>query len=164
MNSSVNFPFLNISSIPVYSEDILPRGMCSRYVRYAARDLFGIEYVGANAWDLHKHHLSRFKFEDLNVGADFISGEDLTYFESQIDEELGRNSVYQGDLIRFWNPNSKHRNRLLTHVALILNYSSDGSLELAHQYLGEFRRETIENSLRELNLRPFDILSPKRID
>ncbi len=47
--------FLDMSgnqiSIPVYSKTELPRDYCSAFTRMAAKDIFAMDYVRANAWD-----------------------------------------------------------------------------------------------------------------
>lgn len=50
-----SLPFLdfcgNEISVPVYSNTELPYDHCSAFVRMAAKDIFGKDYVRANAWD-----------------------------------------------------------------------------------------------------------------
>lgn len=54
---SISRPSISVidSSIPegpIYSQSEVPAGMCSRYVRKAALDVFGIQYPSADAWDM----------------------------------------------------------------------------------------------------------------
>ena len=38
--------------LPCYNSETLPKGFCARFVRLAAKDLFGLDYPVVNAWDL----------------------------------------------------------------------------------------------------------------
>ncbi len=96
---------------PVYSNAKVPANMCSRYVRYAAKDLFGIKYPAADAWDIR---------DDVNV-------EEIKVDSKNTLENLVKNgSLKEGMIVGFYNPKSSYNNVAkedgagYTHVMLYL--------------------------------------------
>lgn len=122
---------------PVYSSSTVPTNMCSRYVRLAAKDLFGIEYPSADAWDIR---------DDQHV-KEIVLG-DFNSLRRLVDED----KITPGMIIGFYNPSSKYNSRAqedgagYTHVMLYVG--KDGSEPVLAD---KFGKETRVLSLEELS-------------
>ncbi len=122
---------------PVYSSRAVPANMCSRYVRLAAKDLFGIEYPSADAWDIRDDP--------------FVKEIDLENFDS-LRKLVDEDKITPGTVIGFYNPSSKYNSRAqedgagYTHVMLYVG--KDGKEPVLAD---KFGRETRVLSLEELS-------------
>ncbi len=117
---------------PVYSAVEVPANMCSRYVRYAAKDLFKIDYPAADAWDIR----------------DGINVEEIKIDSKNTLETLVKDgSLKEGMVVGFYNPNSKYNARAekdgagYTHVMLYLG--KDGEKLLFADKFGKKTRTKI---------------------
>lgn len=87
---------LPVAKAPSYSSESVPDMHCSRYVRFAADDMFGLTYVSGDSWQLRN--------DPDNVIPIPIKGfEDLVRLQKQ-------GTLIPGDIIGFYSPNSIHAN------------------------------------------------------
>lgn len=114
-----------VLNIPRYNLIKLPAVSCSGYVRRAAKDLFGVDYSIADAWDR--------RYSDQVVGP--VDNSCLT--------DLAQNQqLTPGDIIGFYNPHSKHNEDLdkkgqkvrYTHVMVYLGLNENNSPLFAELY------------------------------
>lgn len=137
---------------PVYSEDTVPAGMCSRYVRFAAKDVFNIDYPVANSWQIRDSD----KIGEINVN----SVGDL--------EDLARSDALKpGMIVGFFYPKSKYNvpatesGAGYTHVALYLG-NENGRLFFADKFGKLTRtREPVEDLVEKGSLVPREVLYRK---
>ena len=140
-----------IPDAPLYSESQVPANYCSRYVRFAARDLYDIEYPADDAWKLRNH--SNMNAIKLN------SGDDL--------RELADNETLKpGMVVGMFYPASKYNGRQdvekagYTHVLLYLG-SKDGELYFADKFGSKIRKSSLSKLQSENGLVPKEILHKK---
>lgn len=134
---------------PVYSDNVVPANMCSRYVRNAAEDLFGIKYPSADAWDIR---------DAKNVNEIAIkSKDDVLNLENQ-------GILRKGMVLGLYNPKSKYNGVAkndgagYTHVAIYLG-KENGKLYFADKFGKETRSKTsLEDLLSRGKLQPREIL------
>lgn len=111
--------------IPHYSKSEVPPFYCSRYVQFAAKDLFGLEYSRSDAWNR--------RYDDQLVGP-------ITNAELKTRASEGK--LIPGDIIGFYNPSSSHNQDIdkngkpvqYTHVMLFVGVDSNGNPQFAHLY------------------------------
>lgn len=122
--------------VPIYSLNLrgVPPTHCSRYSRFAAEDLFNLDYKkdslsdGVDAWNLRYHN-------KIIETSDNFSKDNL---EELVSEEI----IQPGMIVGFYNPKSKYKNgkdekgkkRLYTHVGVYLGQGEDGEMKFAHQW------------------------------
>lgn len=139
--------FLDISgnkiAIPVYSKTELPECSCSAFVRMAAKDVFGIDYLRANAWD-------RIYSDRIIAGVDSFD---------ELSELADSDVLRAGMIIGVKNPLSRYsfqmdklgKPREYTHVSL---------------YLGRDARENptfCEQWINKINVQNLPVISRRRI-
>jgi len=133
---------------PVYSDEQVPANICSRYVRLAAKDLFGIEYPSADAWDIR---------DDSRVKEIRLDG------TNSLEWLIDSGNLKPGMLVGVYNPTSRYNQRAsqdgagYTHVMLYLG--NDGGEPFFADKFGKKTRPKI--SLKDLNdsgLKPREIL------
>ena len=144
--------------IPEFSSDVVPPNFCARYVRLAGERLFGTNFAAANAWDMHRHHQTTFRFDDQRRRAGSISQQELNHFTGQARNAFQSGQISQGTAIRFWNPGSRWRGNDVTHVALVLGTNAQGEVLIGHQYGSRYYQETLPQMMARTNNRPRDIL------
>ncbi|MEK6894656.1 MAG: hypothetical protein AABX10_04285 [Nanoarchaeota archaeon] len=135
---------------PVYSIDDVPANMCSRYVRFAADYLFGIEYPRADAWNIRNAP----NIDEIPVN----SKEGVL--------KLAKEKVMNGGMILgLYNPKSSYNTIALnsgagyTHVALYLGMDRDGRMYFADKFGKETRKRTsLDELLEKGNLQPRELL------
>ncbi|MEK6925334.1 MAG: hypothetical protein AABW71_03805 [Nanoarchaeota archaeon] len=135
---------------PIYSDMTVPANMCSRYVRFAANDLFGIQYPNANAWDIRD--ASNVSEIPVNSKEDVI--------------KLAKDRfMKRGMALGLYNPKSKYNNVAqndgagYTHVALYLGMDRDGRMYFADKFGKETRKRTsLDELLEKGNLQPRELL------
>ena len=137
-----------IPEAPIYDSDEIPSGYCSRYVRFAARDLFDKQYPAANAWDIR---------DNSNVVVRRINDDGLP-------ELVDKGELKPGDLVGMHNPKSM-RNYLrgvkeagYTHVLLYLGANEEG-LHFAHQFGSKMERKTLRKLQEDYSLKPIEVIS-----
>lgn len=121
-------------NVPVYSQKDVPRANCSRYIRYAGKQLFNEEYFPGNAWERKKAD----KF--------------VSYVGKNPLEQLADSGVLKpGMIIAAHFPKSKFKSHDVTHVALYLGRGVNGKGLYAHEW-GVRTEVTDEKRLREYGL------------
>ena len=144
-NSAEDVPFG-----PVYSTNSVPANMCSRYVRVAAKDLFGIQYPHANAWDIRDHAT----VSEIPIK----SKEELIKLAKE-------GFMKRGMALGLYNPKSKYNDVArddgagYTHVALYLGMDKEGKMYFADKFGKETRERTsLDELLEKGNLQPRELL------
>lgn len=140
-------------NIPVYDEYSVPKNYCSRYIRFAAKDIFGLEYPKKDAWNqrYHNHIVAELKEE------------------SQLEKLVCEGKIKPGEIIGVYNPKSLYNLRKdeadkkveYTHVALYLGTNCFGEPLLAHHY-GKKTEVISVSELRKRGLMPKEALSLNR--
>ncbi|MEK6847330.1 MAG: hypothetical protein AABY16_04130 [Nanoarchaeota archaeon] len=135
---------------PVYTAAEVPPTYCARYVRLAARDLFGLNYPTSDAWRIR---------DAPNV--DEIRLDDGI----RLDNLVSEGKLKRGMIVGAYNPTSKYNGREdvkkagYTHNLLYLGKSEDGKLYFADHF-GKTTRPRI--SLEELRAKnklvPIEVL------
>jgi len=140
--------------VPIYADLKVPAFHCARYVRYAAKDIFDKNYVGADAWNM--------RYNERIV----VSGDELPLTDTQIFENIKPGMV----LGLYWSDSKyneakdiKENPRKYTHVALAIGSANSifgKDYSFAHKVGSETRLDTI-NELREIGFMPEEILNSK---
>ena len=137
-----------VPEAPVYDEYKVPAGYCARYVRYAARDLFGVEYPSADAWKLRD--------------ADGI--DEIKVSNDNLENLANKDRLKPGMLVGVYNPKSKYNSNEevkkvgYSHVVLFLGKDKDGRLWFADKFGSKTRKKTIEDLKKENGLVPVEVL------
>ncbi len=140
-------------SIPTYNSLKLPPNNCARYVTMAAHDVFGLNYIRGNAWDL--------RYDNRIVSS---------VEKGNLERLASEKTIQPGMTVGIFNPSSRYlkspdkngNQKKYTHVVLYLGRDSHGEPLLAHQYGVRVRVETY-GSLRKKGLEAREILAPKKI-
>lgn len=136
--------------IPKYNFLKMPPGNCARYARNVARDVFGLRYDSANAWDL------RYKNKIVTSANN-----------EQLGDLVERGDLKPGMLVGVYNPKSAHitdldatGNRVAyTHMVVYLG-KSDGKLRFAHQF--KTKVEIFgQDDLSKRGLEAREVIAPK---
>lgn len=138
-NQRTSLPFVDYRGnelfVPVYSRDELSEDSCSKFVRLAAKDIFGFDYVPCNAWD-------RIYSDDIIAPTN--SFKDL--------EQLSLSGILRpGMIIAIENFESKYscgkdKNgspRQYTHVALCLGKDKFGNATFCEQWGDEINIQNL---------------------
>ncbi|MEK6892714.1 MAG: hypothetical protein AABX07_00770 [Nanoarchaeota archaeon] len=136
--------------IPRYNLFKIPPGNCARYAKNVARDVFGLRYDSANAWDL------RYKNKIVTSANN-----------EQLDDLVKRGDLKPGMLVGVYNPKSAHINDLdatgnkvaYTHMIVYLG-KSDGKLRFAHQFKTKFEIFG-QDDLSKRGLEAREVIAPK---
>jgi cell wall-associated NlpC family hydrolase len=131
---------------PIYSETVVPPMMCSRYVRLAAHDLFGINYPQADAWNLR----SKNDIEEIPIN-------------NNLEELVKAGKVKPGMIIGTYNPTSKYNDVAkkagagYTHVLIYIG-NEDGKLIFADKFGKKTRSKLTLEELKNSHLEPREAL------
>ena len=133
----------------VYSDSEVPVNMCSRYARLAARDMFGINYPSADAWDIR---------DDSKV-----SKIPLNNSQKEIISLVVRDILKPGMLIGVYNPKSAYNARAkedgagYTHVMLYIG-QGNGEFYFADKFGKKTRTKVSLTDVVESGLEPREVL------
>ncbi len=117
---------------PVYSDEQVPTSYCARYVRLAAKDLFGLDYPRDNAWKIRSHQ----GIETIPISS------------SQELEEMVRQGIALPGMLVGFNyafTSASNRNAALkeevdyTHMAILIDTQSPGGPFLADKFKSKTR-------------------------
>ena len=133
---------------PIYSDSQVPANMCSRYVRFAAKELFGLNYPSADAWDIrYALDINEIKIDSANTL-----------------EKLARDGKLKpGMMVGVYNPTSRYNSRAkedgagYTHVMLYLG-QKDGELLFADKFGKSTRPKISLSEIRAKWLQPREIM------
>ena len=137
-----------IPEAPVYPESEVPANYCARYVRFAARDLFGKNYPAADAWDIR----------------DFESVGKIILKDNVLRELACAGTLKPGMVLGMYNPQSRYNNHPeakkagYTHVLLYLGDDENRRLYFADKFGRETRRITLSELQEKYGLIPKEIL------
>ena len=142
---------INQIEVPYYPLTLVGLFECAKYVRLAAKQIFGKHFARCNAWDR--------RYEDAVVAE--INGTALGDLQRQ-------RILQQGMVVGFYNPESHYKNHRdikgkpirYSHNALFVGLSSRGRLLFAHQYGAETRLQDVNSILRQ-GLEPIEILDAR---
>jgi hypothetical protein len=143
---------INIPEAPVYSESKVPANYCSRYVRFAARDLFGKTYPKDDAWNLRNYK---------NVEAIRLNN------NTTLQDLTTKKVLTPGDVLGMFYPKSRYNGREdvqkagYTHVVLFLG-KENRDLYFADKFGSKIRKTTLTELEKENGLTPKEILQLKR--
>ena len=133
---------------PIYSDSKVPANMCSRYVRLAAEDLFGLKYPNVDAWDIRDDSRVR----EIEIDA-----------ENTLEKLAGQGKLKPGMLVGVYNPTSKYNARAkedgagYTHVMLYLG-QIDGELLFADKFGKNTRPKISLNEIKSKGLQPKELM------
>lgn len=140
--------------VPVYSIDEVPPLYCNRYVRLAARDLFGLNYAACSAWD--------------RIYEDRVVAELPEKKFRELRELFSRRIVKPGMVIGMINhlsgpvgrTDEKGREAEFAHNTLFLGANERGDLVFAHQVnYGTFVQTAVDLIFNKI--RPKVVVAPK---
>ena len=133
---------------PVYSDSRVPTNMCSRYVRIAAEDLFGVKYPSVDAWDIRDD--SRVK--EINLDS-----------TNTLEKLANEGRLKPGMLIGVYNSTSRYNARAkedgagYTHVMLYLG-QKNGELLFADKFGKSTRPKISLNEIKSKGLQPREVM------
>lgn len=137
---------------PVYDESRVPANNCSRYVRFAAKDMFGVEYPAADAWNLR----------------DFSSVEHIPVSdENDVRNRALKGEFIPGDVLAVYNPNSSYNSNPrarkvgYTHVLLYLGKDDMGEMHFADKFGSKTRKDISLHEIIQNKLKPVETLRVK---
>jgi len=150
--SSGNISQDKIPEAPVYSELEVPANYCSRYARFAAKDLYDINYPADDAWKLRNHD---------SVGTIRISE------VSDLDKLVDECRLKPGMVVGMFYPKSKYNGREdvekagYTHVVLYVGKDEKAQLHFVDKFGSKTRRKTLGELHRDNKLVPKEIIYNK---
>lgn len=134
-------------TIPIYSADQVPPNYCSRYVRLASEQLFGVSYAAANAWDLDNYHPRTVSFSSGSGS-----------YAQQLYDAYQSGAIRQGDALRLNSMGSRWGYTGSSHVAVVLGITPGGDVQIAHQFGSTYHSETVGSLMARSSYYPVDVL------
>ncbi len=139
---------------PIYSENKdrgVPSNYCARYVRVAAKDLFGIDYPYANVWDIREK--SSVKTIPLN--------------NKTLEQLVDEGKLVPGDAVGMYYPRSEHNDDKgakkagYTHMALYLGKEGH-TLFFADKFGSKTRPRISLEAMEKTGLKPVEVITAKK--